>query len=640
MACLVVVLVFASLPQDLRAAPPFQDTPIPDAAITALDFSIMRAGLFAGQASTSVTGEAGPGISPRYSFPGLAGQSVTIVLNSQGNAANFRLSGASDGIVYKDFSDPSLNYSRVLPAGQTYIITVASPTTVAFYMEVTLGDPGTPTPISPTRITFMPGQTTATESGNFAPGQSLQYVFAGGAGQSVTVSITSPGNTANFSLQGVTDGILYKSDSAAPREVTFPSSIAQDYLIGVVAPAATSYILQVTLPGALPPTPAPERITFMPGQSVAVVNGALQPGVNKQYIFAAAAGQNIRILLASLVAGAATFGLQGASDGVVYKQPADPQNEWSFVVPVSQDYVITLVSTTNTTYTLELTIPIPQPITVTPAPTIPVGCTTDTIFNGDFSNNAFWIFGDSPVPAAYIGTMFHSPPRSVRLGVDPDLGVVPQLPSFSSIRQTFQIPPSASTAQLRWWRYYRTEEAPTNAPAPGQDQQQVVILKPDNSTVRVLRSTRQNDPQWVEEVVDLTTFIGRPLQIYFNAFNDTNGLRTWQFLDDVSIVVCYPPSTPTPSITLYANPQPVVEFQSLVTLAPPITTTTAPAENVAPNAAEAGPKDEPTVVLVLPPMSTSGSQRSSQGGLNIVPALQVIGILLGILGLIAVTALG
>jgi hypothetical protein len=75
-----------------------------------------------------------------------------------------------------------------------------------------------------------------------------------------------------------------------------------------------------------------------------------------------------------------------------------------------------------------------------------------------------------------------------------------------------------------------------------------VLLKPDLSTVAVLRSVRRNNNAWIEELVDLTPYRGQSLVLYFNVYNDGNGQRTWQFLDDVQIAVCYPAVTPTPFV--------------------------------------------------------------------------------------------
>ena len=110
------------------------------------------------------------------------------------------------------------------------------------------------------------------------------------------------------------------------------------------------------------------------------------------------------------------------------------------------------------------------------------------------------------------------------------------------------IPPQASTATLNWSALYNTEEAPNPAPGQGQDRQEVLLLGPELQTAAILFRVLSNAGTWAQEQVDLTSYRGKSYNLYFNAFNNGNGLRTWEFLDDVSITVCYPPTTPTPIV--------------------------------------------------------------------------------------------
>jgi len=213
-------------------------------------------------------------------------------------------------------------------------------------------------------------------------------------------------------------------------------------------------------------------------------------------------------------------------------------------------------------------------LTLTPLPTstttpLPVGCVSDVLLNSSFEQDLYWVFGDDPVPAAYSGSEKHSGLRSVRMGIDPVLGTLVQnRESFSSIRQPMQISSMATSASLTWWRFDRSEEAPIVDPGSTADRQDVILLNPDFSTAAVLSRTRQNSGSWQQQPpVDLTSFRGKSLLLYFNVFNDGNGLRTWQFIDDITLTVCYPPTptatpttppthTPTPTITATNTPLP------------------------------------------------------------------------------------
>ncbi|MCB0134023.1 MAG: hypothetical protein KDD75_02810 [Caldilineaceae bacterium] len=245
---------------------------------------------------------------------------------------------------------------------------------------------------------------------------------------------------------------------------------------------------------------------------------------------------------------------------------------WMYVDDVS---IIVCPATPTPTWTPTITLtPLPT-ATTTP---VPAGCISDVILNNSFEDDLFWVFGDDPVPAAYSGVEKHTGLRSVRMGIDPALGAyVQNKESFSSIRQPMQISPLATSASLTWWRLDRSEEAPIPDPGPAADRQDVILLNPDFSTAGILSRTRQNSGTWQQQPpVDLTSYRGKSLLLYFNVFNDGNGLRTWQFVDDVTLTVCYPPTptstpapppteTPTPTITATNTPVPTdTPFMSVI----------------------------------------------------------------------------
>jgi hypothetical protein len=142
--------------------------------------------------------------------------------------------------------------------------------------------------------------------------------------------------------------------------------------------------------------------------------------------------------------------------------------------------------------------------------------------------------------------------------------------SFSSIRQAINLPVTANVAKISWWHFDRTEEGVlTEVPRMILlDRQELVLLNMDLSTASVPYSARLNGGAWVQTTVDLTNFRGRPLFLYFNVLNDGNTLRTWQFIDDVTLTLCFPPTpiptptsppthTPTPTITATDTPLPM-----------------------------------------------------------------------------------
>ncbi len=175
----------------------------------------------------------------------------------------------------------------------------------------------------------------------------------------------------------------------------------------------------------------------------------------------------------------------------------------------------------------------PATATSTLVPGTPGAC-TNILANGGFeAGGASWFFGQDPVPGVIVGTPRQEGQRAVQLGNPPNHR--PDVESFSSVRQLVTIPANAGFAQLRWFAFYGTQEVQTDSIPPGGDRQEMVLLNPDLSTLAVPHRTRRNTGNFVQEVVDLTPFRGRSLYVYFNALNDGNGMRTWMFVDNVSL---------------------------------------------------------------------------------------------------------
>ena len=145
--------------------------------------------------------------------------------------------------------------------------------------------------------------------------------------------------------------------------------------------------------------------------------------------------------------------------------------------------------------------------------------------------------------------------------------------SYSSIRQSVMIPHDATVAYLTWDHYSLTQEPVSNDPGSHSDRQEMIVLAPNQMPMAILYRQRQNETAWTNERVELTEFLGKNFYVYFNVYNDGNDLRTWMYLDNVQLVVCYPlnvtpgagmvtptamplptlPDTPTPTPTRYGH---------------------------------------------------------------------------------------
>lgn len=283
----------------------------------------------------------------------------------------------------------------------------------------------------------------------------------------------------------------------------------------------------------------------------------------KQYDLTALRGQQIRLV----------FGVN--NDGLNGRMAMN-------VDVVSVVYCTMTPTPTGTVPTATFT-PSVTPITPTPTPVpgVPPGC-VDLIINGGFELDSAWQFGDSPSPAQYVGNVNYAGMRSMQLGNPP--GYRPDSQSFSSVRQLVTVPASVTTASLRWWHFFRTEEPVSDSVSVQVDRQETILLNPDLSTKEVLQRVRRNEGGFSEEVRDLTPFRGQTFYVYFNVFNDGNPARTWMNIDNVQLLGCYPdggtptsfvlwtPSPtpmPTPSHTPTASPMAVMPLMPLGTIAIP-----------------------------------------------------------------------
>jgi hypothetical protein len=278
-----------------------------------------------------------------------------------------------------------------ISANPTFVrpLVVAKPAPTRTIAPTPARPTATPAPAQPERISFAPGQERAVRSGPLWANTFKQYVFRAAAGQLPTLRFNSPSPAASFGIVGAADGVVYKAQGDTRRDFTFQSPRSQDYLVSILAPVNTSYTLELIIPRPAPqptstptliPPARPERISFGPGQVSAVRSGVLVGGFAKQYIFKALGGQPATILLIGAPGSDVNFALRGATDGVVYKSPGDPAREWSSTLPRTQDYLITVFASGETSYTLELTIlPLGPTPTIVPPTIVPPTIVPPTI---------------------------------------------------------------------------------------------------------------------------------------------------------------------------------------------------------------------------------------------------------------------
>jgi hypothetical protein len=279
-----------------------------------------------------------------------------------------------------------------------------------------------------------------------------------------------------------------------------------------------------------------------------------------------------------------------------------------------------IVATPTPLATAAVTLtPTPPAPVATPAISVPVVPTVDPTCTNILTDPGFegwggWQFGEDPVMALYVTEPRLSGAYAVQLGNPP--GQSTNVVSFSSIRQYVTLPPYLTRAELRWWKLLYTAQA--GAPGMLSDRQDLILLSPALQPIKILRRELSNSAVWQEDVVDLTPYRGQSFYIYFNAYNDGNGARTWMYLDNVVLNVCgvggtgiysdralvapTPPAIPlTPIATYTQAPAPTPSPLPTQSLSASATATNTPTAELMPPAAL--PEPSPTAVVAAPTLA-------------------------------------
>ena len=113
-------------------------------------------------------------------------------------------------------------------------------------------------------------------------------------------------------------------------------------------------------PGAIPAPPPsssePKRIQFARGATATTVNGELARRGIDRYVLTAMAGQLMQVAVNSS-GEAVVLAMQG-EDGMILLNRGNGEADWSGVLPKSQDYIVSVISTGSAAdYSLTVTIP-------------------------------------------------------------------------------------------------------------------------------------------------------------------------------------------------------------------------------------------------------------------------------------------
>lgn len=275
-------------------------------------------------------------------FPGLAGVPGAAASSAAGiNAAQ---SGASTTVYVVRRGDTLSGIARQFNTTVHTLVQrngIRNPNIIFVGQRLRVPAPassGTGAESDPVRIRFAAGGVSAKVSGSVSfPGR-FCYVAGAGAGQQMTVQITSPGQAANFLINSP-DAQPLKRLENEDRAWTGMLPLTGDYLICAATAGGTVHFnLSVAIPPFGSTEPPATRIRFAPGGTSATVDGTVANDGRQCYVLNARAGQLMMIQVSS-PEDVANFSLV-APDGSPLKRIENGLPYFSVHLPGTGDYTI------------------------------------------------------------------------------------------------------------------------------------------------------------------------------------------------------------------------------------------------------------------------------------------------------------
>ena len=164
-----------------------------------------------------------------YSISAQAGQVMELTLSSNSQSARIAVLSPAGAPLAPQRGNPEGTYwQSTLPASGTYLVQVlagnAAPV-ANFSLSVTI----------PVRIVFQPGAVSAQVTGTTSQGRAVTYLLKAMAGQSMSITLNAPPNSAGITVYGMQDGQpLIRSQSGATSMPPTQLPLTQDYVIQVV----------------------------------------------------------------------------------------------------------------------------------------------------------------------------------------------------------------------------------------------------------------------------------------------------------------------------------------------------------------------------------------------------------------------
>jgi len=195
--------------------------------------------------------------------------------------------------------------------------------------------PPTPVFVPPAanRIYFSTGATQSITTGTIHAGEVVTFVAKATLGQPLIASVGSPSQGVHMSIFGANgQTLLAFSQRSAMWQGTLPST--QDYYFQLTGGSYTETFNLDVIFGA--------RIQFATGTIKTTIKGTTVNGFSVAYVAYAQKGQKMDVIL-TVPGDTAALTIWGFSDGQPYARAQNGVQDFSLVLPSTQDYIISVV---------------------------------------------------------------------------------------------------------------------------------------------------------------------------------------------------------------------------------------------------------------------------------------------------------
>lgn len=199
--------------------------------------SLTRLRFASGATAIAVQGQVNAGEQKGYVLAAMKDQVILATLSSASGTVTVKITASDGASLEGSPAGGTTSAMAKLPSNQDYIVWVTGVGQASnFGLNVTI----------PSRITFGPGETSASRDGVVSQHMPVSYVLRALAGQTMTVNLT--GNDIGLTIWGLQDGTPLIRAVSEAKSFNQKLTVTQDYIIEAVpAVDATMFTMQVTV---------------------------------------------------------------------------------------------------------------------------------------------------------------------------------------------------------------------------------------------------------------------------------------------------------------------------------------------------------------------------------------------------------